>query len=163
MNGAFISFPLEVKTINYALSSNNSFVLFLVDLTHKIVRFQCVQQHFIDNAYLYDKVLTTSRYTHVATSGVNKYSNPAKVTTAAKNNKVTIKVKKSFKLKGAYAASAKKYKIKKVWGMRYESTNTKIATVSKTGVIKAKKKGPCYVYAFAQNGVAKKIKVTVKK
>jgi uncharacterized protein YjdB len=47
-------------------------------------------------------------------------------------------------------------------GMRYESSNTKIATVSAKGVIKANKAGTCYVYVYAQNGVAKKIKVTVK-
>ena len=60
-------------------------------------------------------------------------------------------------------ASSKKSKIKKVLGMRYESTNTKVATVSSKGVIKGVKKGTCYVYAYAQNGIAKKIKVTVKK
>ena len=52
--------------------------------------------------------------------------------------------------------------MKKHRSVRYESTNTKIATVSKAGVVKAKKKGTCYIYAYAQNGVSKKIKVTVK-
>jgi hypothetical protein len=46
--------------------------------------------------------------------------------------------------------------------LRYESTNIKIATVSKTGKIVGKGKGTCYVYAYAQNGVCKKVKVTVK-
>ena len=46
--------------------------------------------------------------------------------------------------------------------MRYESTNPKVATVSARGVIKEKTKGSCYVYAYAQNGVAKRVKVTVK-
>ena len=41
------------------------------------------------------------------------------------------------------------------------STNTKIATVTKNGRIKAKKKGTCYIYVYAQNGVYKKIKVVV--
>ncbi len=52
--------------------------------------------------------------------------------------------------------------MKKHVAVRYESTNTKIATVSKAGVVKAKAKGTCYFNAYAQNGVAKKIKVTVK-
>ena len=108
------------------------------------------------------KVVTTSKYAHIATLGKNAASNPAKVTTKAKKDKVTLKVKKTFKLAGAYTSSAKKYKIKKILGMRYESTNTKVATVSSTGVIKGIKKGTCYVYAFAQNGIAKRIKVTVK-
>ena len=40
--------------------------------------------------------------------------------------------------------------------------NRKVATVSKKGVIKAKGKGICYVYAYAQNGVFKKDKIIVK-
>jgi uncharacterized protein YjdB len=44
----------------------------------------------------------------------------------------------------------------------YESTNPKVAKVSKKGVVTGKKKGSCYVYAYAQNGVFAKIKVTVK-
>ena len=43
------------------------------------------------------------------------------------------------------------------------STSLKAALISKKGVIKAKKKkGSCYIYAYAQNGVFAKIKVTVK-
>lgn len=44
----------------------------------------------------------------------------------------------------------------------FESSNTKIATVNGKGVIKAKKKGSCNIYIYAQNGIYKKIKVTVK-
>ena len=44
----------------------------------------------------------------------------------------------------------------------YESTNEKVATVSKKGKITAKKKGSCYVYVYAQNGRFEKIKVIVK-
>ena len=109
------------------------------------------------------KVVTSSKFAHIATLGKNATSNPAKVTTKAKKDKVTVEVKKTFKLAGSYASSAKKYKIKKILAMRYESTNTKVATVTSKGVIKGIKKGTCYVYAFAQNGIAKKIKVTVKK
>ena len=43
----------------------------------------------------------------------------------------------------------------------YESSNKKIATVTSKGRIKGIKKGVCYVYAYAQNGVAKKIRVTI--
>ena len=44
----------------------------------------------------------------------------------------------------------------------YESSNTSIATVNNEGKIVAVGKGTCYVYAYAQNGVYKKIKITVK-
>ncbi len=109
------------------------------------------------------KVVTSSKYVHIATLGKNARSNPSKVATKAKKDQVTVKVKKTFKLAGTYTASAKKYKITKILNMRYESTNPKIATVSSKGVIKGVKKGTCYVYAYAQNGLFKKIKVTVKK
>ena len=55
-----------------------------------------------------------------------------------------------------------KLKIKTHRAMKYVSANTSIATVSSKGVIKGKKKGTTYVYAYAQNGVCAKIKVTVK-
>jgi len=46
--------------------------------------------------------------------------------------------------------------------LRYLSTNKKVATVSKAGKVTGKGKGTCYVYAYAHNGVAKKVKVSVK-
>ncbi len=111
------------------------------------------------------KVITSSKFAHVATKGKNAKSNPAKVTVSSKikKNKITLKVKKTFKLKGKYASSAKKYKIRKILDVRYESTKPKVAKVSSKGVITAKKKGTCYIYVYAQNGLYKKIKVTVKK
>lgn len=45
---------------------------------------------------------------------------------------------------------------------RYKTTNKTIATVSKNGKITAKAKGTCYIYVYAKNGYAKKVKVTVK-
>jgi uncharacterized protein YjdB len=46
--------------------------------------------------------------------------------------------------------------------VRYESSNSKIATVNGSGKITAKAKGTCYIYAYAQNGVVKAVKLTVK-
>ena len=67
----------------------------------------------------------------------------------------------SLKL-GAKSVLAKKTKAAKHVALRYESTNTKVATVSAKGVIKAKAKGKCRVYAYAQNGTAKAVSVVVK-
>ena len=106
------------------------------------------------------ETITSSKTLHIATSGGN-VGNPTKVTTAAKKDKVSIKAKATFNLK-AKAAAPKKLKVKNHRAIKYETTNTKIATVSAKGVIKGVKKGTCYVYAYAQNGFAKKIKVTVK-
>ena len=44
----------------------------------------------------------------------------------------------------------------------FESSNSKIATIGKKGTIKGIGKRQCTVYAYAQNGVMKAIKVTVK-
>lgn len=46
--------------------------------------------------------------------------------------------------------------------LRYASDNKKVATVTKTGQIKAVAKGTCTIYVYARNGYAKKVKVTVK-
>ncbi len=45
-NEELISFPLDVKTINYALDSPFSFVLFLVDVTKEIVYYECIQEYY---------------------------------------------------------------------------------------------------------------------
>ena len=52
--------------------------------------------------------------------------------------------------------------IKRHRGIVFESSDPKIASVGKKGVVKGLKKGTCYIYVYAQNGVYKKIKVTVK-
>lgn len=108
-----------------------------------------------------NKVVSTSKTVYAATSG-GKYFNYKNVTTKAKKNKVTIKVKKTYKLGAKQTSASKKLKVKKYRGISYESSDTSVATVSSKGVIKGVKKGTCYVYVYTQNGVSKKIKVVVK-
>ena len=108
-------------------------------------------------------VIATSKTVHAATTG-GKVGNDKAVTTAAKKNKVTLAKKgKKFKLKAKATPASSKLKVKRHRKIAYESSDTSVATVSSKGVITAKKKGTCYVYAYAQNGVFRKIKVTVKK
>lgn len=108
-------------------------------------------------------VMSISKSVHAVTNG-GKAKNPTKVT--IQNKKKTIKrltlQKKNKKAKLSVKVKCKKLKvhIKKV---RYESSNKKIFTVSSGGVVRAKKKGKAYLYAYSQSGVYKKIKVTVKK
>lgn len=45
---------------------------------------------------------------------------------------------------------------------RYYTDNSNVAKVSKKSVITAKAKGRCLVYVLTNNGVYRKIKVTVK-
>ena len=47
-------------------------------------------------------------------------------------------------------------------GMRYVSDNRKVASVSRSGVIKAKAPGSCLVYAYTQSGTFTCIKVVVE-
>ena len=107
-----------------------------------------------------NKVVSTSKTVHVATKG-GKVTNDTGVKTKAKKNKVSIKVKKTFKLK-AKEKKPKKGKVKRHRKIKYESLNTKVASVSGKGVIKGVKKGKTTVFAYAQNGICAKIKVTVK-
>ena len=108
-----------------------------------------------------NKVVSTSKTVHVATAG-GKVGNSKKVTTKAKKNKVTVKVKKTFKLAAKTVPQSKKLKVKKHRVVMYESSNPTVASVTKKGVIKGLKKGKCKVYAYAQNGVFAVITVTVK-
>ena len=107
-----------------------------------------------------NKVISTSKMVHAATTG-GKVGNDKKVTTAAKKNKVSVKAGATFNLKAKATPQSKSLKVKRHRGVAYESSDTSIATVSSKGVIKGVKKGSCAVYAYAQNGVCAKVAVTV--
>ena len=102
-----------------------------------------------------DDAIAASKTIHVVTDG-GKKGNNTKVKLSKK--KLSLATGKSKKIKATL-----KYK-KKVSAHRkvaWESDNASVATV-KNGKITAVGKGTCYVYAYAQNGVSAKIKVTVK-
>ena len=105
------------------------------------------------------KVISASKVIHVATKG-GKVTNYKSL--KVKKAKFTLKKGKTAKIKITKKVKMTKGKVKNHRKIKYESANTKIATVSASGKIKAKKKGTTYVYAYAQNGVFKKIKVKVK-
>lgn len=50
------SFSMETKTINYGLSSTTAFVLFYVDVIKEIVYYLPIQDYFIANPPLFDKL-----------------------------------------------------------------------------------------------------------
>ena len=85
---------------------------------------------------------------------------------AVKTTKITTTTKSLTLAKGAtYKKLASSIAVTPVTSkekVTYSSSNKKVATVSSKGVIKAKAKGKCYVYCYAQNGLYKKVKVTVK-
>lgn len=101
--------------------------------------------------------IALSKTIHTTTLG-GKYG----VAKAVKTNKSTIKIKKNKKFTIKAREIRMDKKIKQHRKIAYESSNPVIATVSTKGVVKGVKKGSCFIYVYAQNGVFKKIKITVK-
>ena len=101
--------------------------------------------------------LTKSKMVHSVTKG-GKYGNAESI--KVNKSAVSLKVGKSFAIKAEEIAEG--LPIKKHEEIQFESSNSRIAAVTGKGVIKAKKKGTCYIYVYAQNGRYKRIKVTVK-
>ncbi len=121
-----------------------------------------------------NKVVSTSKIVHAATKG-GKVGNDKSVTVKAKVNangkaikkykalsKTILKKGKSITLKATATPQSKILKVKRHRKVAFESSNPKVATVSSKGKIKAMAKGTCYIYAYAQNGVMKRVKITVK-
>ena len=123
-------------------------------------------------AYVKAYVMTGGKKSYVKTSpmihaytgnGIKNYTNAKRVTV----NKTRIVLKKG----GAFKVRAKVYKVSKnkklmpknhAPKIRYMTSDSKVAAVSKSGKITAKGNGICDVYVFAQNGLHRKIKVTVQ-
>ena len=106
--------------------------------------------------------ISTSPLMRLYTEG-GKYTNAKAVKLNRK--KVTLKKGRSFQLRATVKKVDKRKKLmpkSHVPRVRYMSTDKKVATVTSGGKIKARGKGTCYVYAYAHNGVAKRVKVTVK-
>ena len=94
---------------------------------------------------------------HATTTG-GKYGNVGTV----KVNKKNLSLKKGSKFKLIVTEIKKDKTFKRHRKMEFESTNPKVAVVTKKGIIKAKGKGNCTIYIYAQNGVYKTVKVKVK-
>lgn len=52
------SFPMDIKTIKYGLNSNSAFLLFYVDNYNEIVYYLPIQDYFIENKHLFEKLKT---------------------------------------------------------------------------------------------------------
>ena len=110
-----------------------------------------------------NNVVSTSKLIHVATKGgkVGNYK-AVNVSKSSLRKAENLTVGKSLKLSAKGRAQSARLKVKVHRGLKYVSTDKNVATVTKKGVVKAIGKGTCYVYAYAQNGVFRRIKVTVK-
>ena len=92
-----------------------------------------------------------------STTKGGKYGNPVKLQT--KRSLVSVKSGKMIKLNVKAAGKKMNKASKKV---RYISANPSIAKVSKKGTVTGGRRGTCYIYCVAWNGLSKKIKVRVK-
>ncbi len=108
-------------------------------------------------------VIAASKTVHVATAG-GKVGNYKNVTLDnITGGKLTLKKGKTFKIKATAVPASKTRKVNQHRKLCYESSNQKIATVTTKGTIKAKKKGTCTIYVYAQSGSFGKITLKVKK
>jgi hypothetical protein len=106
------------------------------------------------------KVIYASKVMHVATKGGN---NTNYKSLKLNKTKKTLKKGRIFKLRVTKKTKMnKKGKVKNHRKIKFESADSRIATINSKGKIKAKKKGTTYVYAYAQNGVYARIKIKVK-
>ena len=106
------------------------------------------------------KKITKSLKLHVA-GYKSKRTNTKEI--KLKKSKFTLNKGKTAKIKGSIVLEdSKKKPVNHVKKLRFKSSNKKVAKVTKSGKIIAKGKGTCTIYVFANNGMAKKVKVVVK-
>lgn len=98
---------------------------------------------------------------------------PQKTYAASKKSKTTYSVsvqninsntvlKKGTKIKIAYKATKKKNGVVKGTKVKFKSSNKKVASVSKKGVITAKKKGTAYITVYCKSKPSKKKKIKIR-
>ena len=102
-------------------------------------------------------ILSTSKTLHAVTSGT-KYVNPKSLKVNA--TRVTLNQGTTYSLKATEVIQKAK-KSKKHRRVAFESSNSQVASVSSGGTVTAKRRGSCTIYVYAQNGIYKKVQVTV--
>lgn len=107
--------------------------------------------------------ISKSPMIHAYTGNGNRNCTNARSVTVNRT-KVTLKKGKTFRIRARVNKVNKNKKLmpeSHVTTLRYKTSDSRIAAVNSGGRITAKGRGTCYIYAFAHNGVSKRIKVTV--
>ena len=134
-----------------------------LSMTHKNLKSNREYKYFVA---AYKRV--KGRKIYIAKSNeVHVAMKQARTTNAVsiKVNRTTVILKpgKTFRLKCQLTGENRKKKLLSHSSpYRYYTANSKIATVSQNGVIRAKAKGSCSIYILASNGVYKRVTVKVK-
>ena len=102
------------------------------------------------------KVVTDTSISVHAVTGGGKYGNAKAVSVTQIGNKrnvskITLKMGKTAQIKAKEVKKDKK--IERHRKLCYESSNTKVATVTPDGLIRATGKGTCTIWVYAQNGI----------
>lgn len=100
-------------------------------------------------------ILSKSMPAYSVTEGA-KYGNPIRVRT--KKSSVNVKLGKKISLKAKVSGKNMKKQSRKI---RYICSQPSIVRVSKKGTVTGIRRGTCYVYCIAWNGLSKKVKVKV--
>ena len=108
-----------------------------------------------------NRVISVSKVVHAAAKG-GKYANPKSLQVNVRKNQLSLKTGSRFRLRTTVNASPSGQKLRIHRGICFESTNRKVASVSRKGLIRGKKPGTCSLFIYAQNGVFRKIKVKVE-
>ena len=132
--------------------------------TKKNIKLYVVAYRKVNGKY---KKITSSITAHIVGSGSKKYSNVKGI--KVESTKITLSLDDNTAAPSSYTLNpvavlkdSSKKMLLHTAEFRYATSKSSVATVGKDGTIKAHGKGTCYIYVYAQNGYAKKIKVTVK-
>ena len=132
--------------------------------TRKNIKLYVVAYRKVNGKY---KKITSSITAHIVGSGSKKYSNVKGIN--VESTKITLSLDDNTAAPSSYTLNpvavlkdSSKKMLLHTAEFRYATSKSSVATVGKDGTITAKGKGTCYIYVYAQNGYAKKIKVTVK-
>ncbi len=100
---------------------------------------------------------------HIVGKNNTKYSNPKQIKLSRKNLRISAGRKFRISAKVVLKDKTKKHLSNAhARKLRFESTDTNVATVTKNGTIKAVASGICQIYVYARNGYTKKVTVRVK-
>lgn len=130
--------------------------------THKKLKKDRAYKYYIASYQIKDgrkNYLAKSPIIHVAMNK-EKRTNVKNIKLNKKN--VVLKIKKTFQIKAVVKKENRKKKLLAHEAkFRYYTNNREIVSLSKRGMIQAKKKGSCTVFVIANNGVSNKVKVIV--